>query len=206
MEGLTLPGRGSGAEATTASDLRTLAGSPPAAAPNQAPWWPRFILSLAVRKGCVCSRGWAAAGSKSPTLGRLGTGGTWPSRRAGERCGDGERKVRSIMEPTLGLLWRSHTGSLSRLACDDADGLLRWARLVCTSATLVGVCGRARRAAAAAADESEALESRRIKADAAAVAALGLAVSLVRGCRPSAPEAAAVTPDIPGLAARACGS
>ena len=43
--------------------------------------------------------------------------------------------------------------------------------------------GRARSAAAAAAEESEGdCVSRRIKAEAAAVAALGLAVSLVRGC------------------------
>jgi hypothetical protein len=44
--------------------------------------------------------------------------------------------------------------------------------------------GLARRAAAAAADEREGdWVSRRMKAEAAAVAALGLAVSLVRGCK-----------------------
>lgn len=43
--------------------------------------------------------------------------------------------------------------------------------------------GRAFKAAAAAADESDVgAGSRRIKAEAAAVAALGFAVSLVRGC------------------------
>jgi hypothetical protein len=47
----------------------------------------------------------------------------------------------------------------------------------------VGVIGRAFKAAAAAADESVVgAGSRRIKADAAAVAAFGFAVSLVRGC------------------------
>jgi hypothetical protein len=57
-------------------------------------------------------------------------------------------------------------------------------RLDWTSATLVGVVGLARRAAAAAADEREGdWVSRRMKAEAAAVAALGLAVSLVRGGR-----------------------
>jgi hypothetical protein len=47
---------------------------------------------------------------------------------------------------------------------------------------LVGVVGRALRAAAAAADDRDGVVSRRKKADAAAVAALGLAVSLVNGC------------------------
>lgn len=43
--------------------------------------------------------------------------------------------------------------------------------------------GRAFKAAAAAAEDSELeAESRRMKAEAAAVAALGFAVSLVRGC------------------------
>lgn len=46
----------------------------------------------------------------------------------------------------------------------------------------MGVVGRAFNAAAAAAEESEVgAGSRRMKADAAAVAAFGLAVSLVRG-------------------------
>lgn len=46
---------------------------------------------------------------------------------------------------------------------------------------MVGVVGRALRAAAAAADDKDGVVSRRKKADAAAVAALGLAVSLVNG-------------------------
>jgi hypothetical protein len=72
---------------------------------------------------------------------------------------------------------------LSRLPVDDSDGLRRATRLDWTSATLVGVMGRALKAAAAAADESEggADWSRRMKAEAAAVAAFGFAVCLVRG-------------------------
>ena len=52
--------------------------------------------------------------------------------------------------------------------------------MVCTSPTLVGVCGRARRAAAAAAEERDLLGfcfAADMNADAAAVAALGFAVA-----------------------------
>jgi hypothetical protein len=55
-------------------------------------------------------------------------------------------------------------------------------RFDCASATLVGVMGRALRAAAAAADDNEVEGSRRMNADAAAVAAFGFAVSFVKGC------------------------
>ena len=66
---------------------------------------------------------------------------------------------------------------------EETEGLLLLAvRLDWTSATLVGVVGRDLRAAAAAADDNDVDGSRRIKADAAAVAALGLAVSFVKGC------------------------
>lgn len=87
------------------------------------------------------------------------------------------------MDPTLGDLCRLDL-PLSRLPIDETEGLRRAARFDWTSATLVGVVGRALRAAAAAADESEVEASRRMNADAAAVAALGFAVSLVRGYLP----------------------
>lgn len=67
-------------------------------------------------------------------------------------------------------------------ARDDTEGLLLAARFDCTSATFVGVIGRALRAAAAAADDKDALESRRLmNTAAAAVAAFGFAVSRVKG-------------------------
>ncbi len=67
---------------------------------------------------------------------------------------------------------------------DETEPLRRRVLLVCTAATLVGVWGRALRAAAAAADESDnvGLDSRRWKAEMAAEVALGLAVDTVRGC------------------------
>ncbi len=62
------------------------------------------------------------------------------------------------------------------------EALRRIVRFVWTSATLVGVIGRARRAAAAAAADSEGLLSRfLLKTAAAAVAALGLTVAAVSG-------------------------
>ncbi len=198
MEGLTLPGRGSTgevAECITESVLLTFAASPAVAPPNHEPWWPPpFIFSLAVLNGCVCSGGGAllrcppAAAFLLASMwssGMFGTGGTLRSLGIGLRPpGDGDRKVRSIMEPTLGVRrsWLPGERSLPP-GMEATEGLLRTARLDWTSATLVGVMGRARNAAAAAADDSEALEPRRMNAEAAAVAALGSAVSLVRGCR-----------------------
>jgi hypothetical protein len=88
------------------------------------------------------------------------------------------------MEPLLGVLRRSLDGVLlSRLPAEDTEPLLRRARLDGTSATLMGVVGRALRAAAAAAEDRVVVVagSLRMKADVAAVAAFGLAVSLVRG-------------------------
>lgn len=86
--------------------------------------------------------------------------------------------MRSIIEPTLGVRISSR-----RLPVVDAtDGLRRERRFDCTSATMVGLVGRALSAAAAAAEERDASEERRMKAEAAAVAALALAVSLVNGC------------------------
>ena len=97
---------------------------------------------------------------------------------AGLRPGEGDRNVRSIIEPTLGVRVNS-----SRLpVAEDTDGLRRESRFDCTAATFVGLVGRDLSAAAAAAEEREASEARRMNAEAAAVAALALAVSLVNGC------------------------
>ena len=70
--------------------------------------------------------------------------------------------MRSVMDPTLGLRRiscrddRSCRDNLSRLPVDDTEGVLRRLRFVWTSATFVGVVGRALRAAAAAAEDSDA--------------------------------------------------
>lgn len=69
----------------------------------------------------------------------------------------------------------------SRLVVDEIDGFLL-VRLDCTSATIVGVVGRALNAAAAAADDSDEDDAWRKNAEAAAVAAFGFAVSFVSGC------------------------
>lgn len=75
-------------------------------------------------------------------------------------------------------------GPAGALPDEEIDALRRRVRFVCSSATFVGVCGRARSAAAAAADESDlfgfCLEAD-MKADAAAVAALGFTVAEVEG-------------------------
>jgi hypothetical protein len=64
---------------------------------------------------------------------------------------------------------------------DEAEPLLRRVLFVCTSATEVGAVGRAFRAAAAAAAESDAFEDRSFqKAWAAAVVAEGLALDPLR--------------------------
>jgi len=65
---------------------------------------------------------------------------------------------------------------------DETEALRRRVRFVWTAPTSVGVCGRALSAVAAAAAESDGLDSRRLKAETAAVAALGFAVAVVRGC------------------------
>lgn len=91
------------------------------------------------------------------------------------------RKVRSIIEPTLGDLVSSRR-PLTLPVRELREGLLLLALFDCTSATFVGVIGRALRAAAAAAEDKDELESRRLmNTAAAAVAASGSAVSLVKG-------------------------
>ena len=65
---------------------------------------------------------------------------------------------------------------------DEIEALRRIVRFVWTSATLVGVIGRERRAAAAAAADKDGLASRcLLNTAAAAVAALGSAVAELRG-------------------------
>jgi hypothetical protein len=111
-----------------------------------------------------------------------GTGGCGWAIGVGSPCGDGVRNVRSAMLPELPLLSNLKFGPLPD---EDIEELRRMVRLVCTSATLVGDNGRARRAAAAAADDSARfgfwlLDA--MKAAAAAVeAALGLAVLTASG-------------------------
>jgi hypothetical protein len=69
------------------------------------------------------------------------------------------------------------------LPADDVEPALRKVLFVCTSATEVGLMGRALRAAAAAADESEELEAWFLmNTDVAAMVAAGFAVWPLRGC------------------------
>jgi hypothetical protein len=71
---------------------------------------------------------------------------------------------------------------------EETEVLRRAVRLVCTSATFIGVWGRARRAAAAAAEDSALLGSwfaADMKADAAAVVAFGFALAVFKGCEKS---------------------
>lgn len=131
---------------------------------------PCLVLWFVVRNDCF----WGSV------FGKLGTGGASCGTGAGLRPGEGDLKVRSVIELALGDLWscfpwRDRSGLLVR------EALLLRARFDWTSATLVGVVGRALRAAAAAADDNEFEGSLRMKAEAAAVAAFGFAVSLVRG-------------------------
>jgi hypothetical protein len=110
------------------------------------------------------------------------------------RAGLGLRKVRSVMLPWLPLLFSSLLGLLvlmtpprdstvAAVPLDETEPFRRRFRLVCTSATLVGVAGRALRAAAAAAEESDRFGLLvRLKTARAAVAAFGFAVAVVRGC------------------------
>lgn len=119
-------------------------------------------------------------------LGMAGTGGA--SAALGTGCeGEGSRNVRSLIDEELPLL--SSCGRdcpfvdpATELPTDDCELLLRIVRLVCTSATLVGVVGLDRSAAAAAAFERDALEAWFFKkACAAAVAADALAFVPFRG-------------------------
>lgn len=119
-------------------------------------------------------------------LGMAGTGGA-SAALGTPREGEGSRNVRSVIEEELPLLSSCGLGCpfvdpATELPTDDVEPLLRIVRFVCTSATLVGVVGLDRRAAAAAADDKDAFEAWFFKkACAAAVAAEALAVVPFRG-------------------------
>jgi len=122
-------------------------------------------------------------------LGIEGTGGASGALGTGcDRPGEGSRNVRSDNDPELPRRWSCDPdGPFTdpALPMEEAEPDLRRVLFVCTSATEVGVVGRDRRAAAAAAEESEAFEAWFFrKAEAAAVAAEGLALELLRGCFP----------------------
>jgi hypothetical protein len=95
-----------------------------------------------------------------------GTGGASAALGTGcDRAGEGARKVRSVIDPELPLRSNWNPGrplvvDPVELPMEEVEPLLRRVLLVCTSATDVGVVGRALRAAAAAADEREAFEAR----------------------------------------------
>jgi hypothetical protein len=117
-------------------------------------------------------------------FGSAGTGGA--SAALGTcRAGDGSRKVRSDMEPLLPLRSREAPGGLLagvvvELPTEEVEPALRSIRLVCTSATDVGVVGRLRSAVPAAAAAREALELWFFKnACAAALVALGFALAIL---------------------------
>lgn len=114
----------------------------------------------------------------------LGTGGTSCFLVEAARPGDGDRKVRSVIELTLGVLDSLEVFPRSRPPIgDDSEEARRWTLLDGASATFVSGAGCARKAAAAAADDNDGagLLLPRMYADAAAMAASGAAVSLVRG-------------------------
>ena len=95
------------------------------------------------------------------------------------RCGLGDRKVRSVMEPEL--VRRCSVGRSSGTA-DDAleltDALRRSVRFVSTLATLIGARGCALSAAAAAEADGDGF----LNTAEAAEAAFACAVEDVRGC------------------------
>ena len=200
-----------GGLAIAGSVLRTLRGSPTLDAPNQEGASSEPRLCDASRKGVertpklvalrcdgpCCDAVTVCATSAPIFRGRAGTGGIssgaiWPRDwlccRCADpplpgRCGLGLRNVLSVMEPLLPRLCRPGLPWPSDEAADEAaDPLRRMVRLVWTSATRVGVIGRAARAAAAAAADSDEFDSWRLKTAAAAVAALGFAVAAVSGC------------------------
>lgn len=200
-----------GGLAIAGSVLRTLRGSPTFDAPNQegASSEPRLCDAslkgvertpklVALRCDGPCCDAVTVCATSAPTFrGRAGTGGIssgaiWPRDwlccRCADpplpgRCGLGLRNVLSVMEPLLPRLCRPGLPWPSDEAADEAaDPLRRMVRLVWTSATRVGVIGRAARAAAAAAADSDEFDSWRLKTAAAAVAALGFALAAVSGC------------------------
>lgn len=119
-----------------------------------------------------------------------GTGGA-SAALGTPRAGEGSRKVRSDIDPLLprrSRVWPSGplVDPAIELPIDELEPALRSILFVWTSLTDTGVVGRARNAAAAAADESDAFEAWFFrKAEAAAVAALALSVEVIKGCRES---------------------
>ena len=91
-------------------------------------------------------------------MGSAGTGGGSSSRVVPRlaRFGDGSLKVRSVIDPELFCLCRPGI----ELPLDETDPDLWALRFVGKSPTGVGVVGRERRAAAAAAFDKLALEAR----------------------------------------------
>lgn len=119
-------------------------------------------------------------------FGIAGTGGA--SGALGTACdGDGSRNVRSVIDPELPFRCNVGLGPLctdpaAELPIEDAEPDLRRVLFVWTSATDVGVVGRDRRAAPAAAEARDAFEAWFFKkACAAAVVAEGLALDPLRG-------------------------
>ena len=97
-------------------------------------------------------------------LGIAGTGGASAALGTGrDRDGEGSRKVLSDIDPELPLRSSCDTGCprvdpALELPMEDVEPVLLIIRLVWTSATEVGLIGRDRRAAAAAADDSDTFE------------------------------------------------
>lgn len=100
-------------------------------------------------------------------LGIAGTGGASGALGTGcdgcVRIGEGSRNVRSVIDPELPLRSSCDPGGplvdpATELPTDDVDPALRSVRLVWTSATEVGVVGRDRNAADAAAADKDAFE------------------------------------------------
>lgn len=121
-------------------------------------------------------------------MGIAGTGGASGELGTGcDRAGEGSRNVRSVIDPELPLRSSCDPGGplvdpATELPTDDVDPALRSVLLVWTSATDVGVVGRDRNAAAAAAEDRDAFEERFFKkACAAAVVAEALALDPLRG-------------------------
>jgi hypothetical protein len=116
-------------------------------------------------------------------FGMAGTGGASSKLgRADPLFGDGSRNVRSVIEPELALRssWDPggpRTDPETELPIEEFELVLRIVLFVCTSATDVGVVGRARNAAAAAAADKEALDAWGLrKANAAAACAEAFAL------------------------------
>ncbi len=129
-------------------------------------------------------------------LGMAGTGGALSKLgRVDPLFGDGSRKVRSVIEPELPLRSSWLPGGPrvdpeTELPIEEFELVLRIVLFVWTSATDVGVVGRARNAAAAAAADKEALDGWGLrKANAAAVCAEEFALGpLPKVCRSKVSE------------------